>query len=251
MLEAVGPWELAGLAAMAMLVGSAAGYAAASRRARRDGQALVSAEREAADGRIRSLQADVDESRAQADMLRETVSRLEAEQTRLESGHHARAEALDHRLATVSRAQGEARSLVEQASVDARRLLGMEQTFERWHQSMDGLLDHNRDMHRKNDEFNQIVMQLTIVTLNASIEAARAGTAGRGFAVVADEMRNLTKRAAVLSAEYKAGLHENDLLTTATFQDLQAGGKMMTNALVQLDLSQRRTHDLLDTRVDP
>jgi methyl-accepting chemotaxis protein len=130
-------------------------------------------------------------------------------------------------------------------SAEVATLLGLVKTFERWHGDMNTLIHHNREMHAMNDDFATIVRQMVIVTLNASIEAARAGEQGRGFAVVASEMRNLATRAEKLSNDYRARLYENDLITTTTFQGLQAGGKMIMGTVIGLDLVSKKTHEML------
>lgn len=129
------------------------------------------------------------------------------------------------------------------ASID--KLLGLIKTFERWHEDMSVLLVHNREMHERNDEFAAIVRQVVIVALNASIEAARAGDMGKGFAVVANEVRTLANRAEALSKDYSNNLYKNDLITTTTFQDMQAGGKMIIGAVTELQLINNKTRDLL------
>ncbi|MCW8879676.1 MAG: methyl-accepting chemotaxis protein [Kangiellaceae bacterium] len=100
-------------------------------------------------------------------------------------------------------------------------------TFERWNDSLTELMKHNAEMSKQNDNFSNIVKQIVILALNAAIEAARAGEAGRGFAVVADEVRALALRSQELSSSYRDNLHKNNLLTTTTFQDIQASAKMI------------------------
>jgi methyl-accepting chemotaxis protein len=195
-------------------------------------------------------------ARAQSAELQDTISALETEldsmrqqlsevKDRLQSEYSALQQ--DHSQA-LQQVMGQAQSMQSSAGDSSGRLanaiselLGVSKTFERWHADMNILLTHNQGMHSKNDDFARIVQQMIIVTLNASIEAARAGEMGRGFAVVAEEMRSLASRAEALSKEYRRSLYENDLITTATFQDMQAGGKMIIGAVTGLDLINRKT----------
>jgi methyl-accepting chemotaxis protein len=158
----------------------------------------------------------------------------------------ASVEELRAALDAVSRHREQWTHQAQQIASEAARLKSLGATFERWHEQMISLMTQNHDMHAKNQELSSIVRHVVIVSLNASIEAARAGPAGRGFAVVASEVRSLAARSEELSKSYRDSLHRNDLTTTSTFQDIQAGGKMIAASLASVESLANQFHARLE-----
>jgi len=179
-----------------------------------------------------AIEAEATGLRAQTKELAGKLERLQIESSHLSATYEAE-------LGELRQARDALRSdtllRIEKLAAEATQLRNVAITFEHWNEEMNSLMAQNRDMHKQNEEFGSIVKHIVIVSLNAAIEAARAGESGRGFAVVADEVRTLAFRSETLSKDYSKSLYKNDLTTTATFQEIQADGKMITSAIGSLE----------------
>lgn len=95
-------------------------------------------------------------------------------------------------------------------------------------ESMNEIKTSSNEIFKILNVIDEIAFQTNILSLNAAVEAARAGDAGKGFSVVAEEVRNLAQRSAQAAKNTNAIIEKNIALAekgvniaTKTNKDLQ------------------------------
>lgn len=79
---------------------------------------------------------------------------------------------------------------------------------------------------------SEIATQSNLLALNASIEAARAGTHGRGFAIVAEEVRTLSQQSTLAAKQVRAILGEVQNAVRETIDATEIGVQEVNTGVV-------------------
>lgn len=116
-------------------------------------------------------------------------------------------------------------------------------------EEMRQMLESMTELKRSSAEISKIIkvideiaFQTNILSLNAAVEAARAGDAGKGFAVVAEEVRNLAQRSAQAAKDTAAIIEGNIELS----EKCLIGSEQVSSSLIEIRDETRKVSELLE-----
>lgn len=112
---------------------------------------------------------------------------------------------------------------------------------------MEAMMDAMNRISETSEKIGEIIAQIediasqtNLLSLNASIEAARAGDAGRGFAVVADQIRDLAEQSAKSAVDSKS-------LIEAAIHEVEEGNENATKAVESMKEVVEGVHMVADS----
>lgn len=126
---------------------------------------------------------------------------------------------MEQLAAELDRSAGSSADIVEASGLTTGKIKETQEQMALLQESMTKISEMSQKIEQIIDEINSIAQQTNMLSLNASIEAARAGDSGKGFAVVATQVGELAARSA-RAAKDTYDLISNSMLAVEEGQNI-------------------------------